>query len=170
MDLEKLKYPIGRLKYKDDADNTLLQQWIDDIGRFPFNLTRTLNDLTPDQLEWNYRPDGWSIRQLVHHCADSHINAQLRFKLALTEYKPTIKPYLEALWAELPDIQEDVQTSLDLLTALHKKWVYLLESLSHEELEKEYERLLANKLTLNINESHFIIYRRKNTQAIRPLP
>ena len=86
---------------------------------------------------------------MVHHCADSHINAQLRFKLALTEYKPTIKPYLEALWAELPDIQEDVQTSLDLLTALHKKWVYLLESLSHEELEKEYIHPEHNK-TFNL--------------------
>lgn len=145
MELEKLKFPIGRLKYSE-PDGLMVQQWIDNISHFPFNLKKTINDLTPNQLEWKYRPDGWTIRQVVHHCADSHINAQLRFKLALTENKPTIKPYLEASWAELPDIKEEVSVSVDLLTALHKKWVFLLENLSDEDLNKEYIHPEHNKI------------------------
>lgn len=138
MELEKLRYPIGKLKYDGLPDDNLKNQWIEDIASFPLKVKKVVNDLTTDQLEWVYRPDGWSIRQVVHHCADSHMNAQLRFKLALTEDKPTIKPYIESKWAELPDNEQDVEVSLDLLTALHKKWVYLLEKLSDEDLLREY--------------------------------
>lgn len=137
MNIEDLRYPIGKFKYTDSND-ALRAGWINDIAAFPSLLKNESQHLSPTQLLWKYRPEGWTIRQVIHHCADSHINAQMRFKLALTENTPTIKPYLESKWATLADINEDVQVSLDLLTSLHKKWVYLLKSLSPEELARDY--------------------------------
>jgi len=90
-------------------------------------------------LQTPYRPEGWTVQQLVHHIADSHMNAYIRFKLALTENKPIVKPYDEKLWAELPDSKlVDVSVSLDLIKSLHKRWTILLKQLTEEELEKEY--------------------------------
>ncbi|MEQ8925310.1 MAG: putative metal-dependent hydrolase [Fulvivirga sp.] len=150
MDLEKLRYPIGKLNYTGSPTIDQRNRWIQDIAEFPDQLRAAVKDLTQEQLQWHYRPEGWTIRQLVHHCADSHINAQLRFKLALTEGLPTIKPYKESLWAQLPDIEVDISVSLDLLTALHKKWVYLLERLSEEDFSRQYIHPEHNK-TFDLN-------------------
>ncbi|MFT6868469.1 MAG: hypothetical protein ACJA08_003323 [Cyclobacteriaceae bacterium] len=136
--MEELKYPIGKLNYPGQISRSDIQSWIKDIADFPTLLKAEVADLTSHQLEWKYRPDGWCIRQVVHHCADSHINSQMRFKLALTEDKPTIKPYEEALWALLPDMNSPIEWSVELMVNLHKRWVRLLENLTDEDLTREY--------------------------------
>ncbi|WP_258105572.1 YfiT family bacillithiol transferase [Marinoscillum sp. MHG1-6] len=138
MELEALKYPIGQFETPAHYSQQLIQSWIHDIGTFPSLLTQTVESLAAEQLEWKYRPSGWCIRQVVHHCADSHLNSIVRFKLALTEDNPTIKPYEEALWAELPDMNSPIEWSLILLEGLHKRWVALLENLSSEDLERVF--------------------------------
>lgn len=136
--MEALKYPIGKLVVPETITETHLRTWIDQIAEFPTLLRQEVKDLTPDQLEWRYRPGGWCIRQVIHHCADSHLNSQARFKLALTEERPTIKPYLENKWAELADSNSPIEWSLDFLDALHRKWIFLLKNLSPADFEKDY--------------------------------
>jgi hypothetical protein len=138
MDIESLKYPIGKFTFPTTISEAEVKNWIKDIASFPASMKSEVVGLSAEQLEWKYRPDGWCIRQVVHHCADSHINSQMRFKLALTEDNPTIKPYEEALWAMLPDMDSPVEWSLELLENLHKRWVRLLENLSMEDLQKTY--------------------------------
>jgi uncharacterized damage-inducible protein DinB len=139
MDLEKLKYPIGRYQLEDIIDKASIDKWIKEIELLPQKLSDAVNGLSADQLQTPYRPDGWSVQQVIHHIADSHMNACIRFKLTLTEDKPMVKPYDEKLWAELPDSNlVDILVSLDLIKSLHKRWTTLLNQLTEEELEKEY--------------------------------
>lgn len=139
MDIEKLKYPIGRYQLDDVIDKDSINNWIKEIELLPEKLIAAVRGLNTDQLQTPYRPEGWTVQQLVHHIADSHMNAYIRFKLALTENKPIVKPYDEKLWAELPDTKlVDVKVSLDLIKSLHKRWTTLLNQLTEEELEKEY--------------------------------
>ena len=139
MDLEKLKYPIGRYQLEDNINKASIDKWIKEIELVPQKLSEAVNGLNKDQLQTPYRPDGWTIQQVIHHIADSHMNAYIRFKLALTEDKPMIKPYEEKLWAELPDSNlVDINVSLDLINSLHKRWSILLKQLNEEELEKEF--------------------------------
>lgn len=138
MELETLRYPVGKYQYPDNADEQLKKEWINDISTFPVKLAAAVNGLSQEQLEWVYRPEGWTIKQVVHHCSDSHMNAIIRFKLALTEDNPTIKPYLEHLWANLADYQNDIEDSLQFLTLLHKKWVTIITNLSASELKRTY--------------------------------
>ena len=127
-----LRFPIGPFRRPTELlDATQRRRAIEAIAALPANLRAAVADLTDAQLDTPYRPGGWTVRQVVHHVPDSHINAYVRFKLALTEDQPTIKPYEEARWAELPDSRETpVETSLVLLEALHDRWVRLLRSMS----------------------------------------
>lgn len=135
--LDQLRFPIGKFNYQDSSDQSDINRWINTIRLLPENLSKTVSKLNDVQLNTPYRPEGWSIRQVVHHLADSHINSFIRYKLALTEQNPTIKPYEEADWAKLPDSMElPVQVSLDLLKAVHTRWVYLLEHMN----ELDYKR------------------------------
>lgn len=139
MNLETLKYPVGKFQKPADISRAQIKVWIDDIEQFPQLLRSEVQELSPEALNWRYRPEGWTIKQVVHHCADSHINSIVRFKLTLTENEPTIKPYFEDRWAELPDtLDAPVEWSLMLLEGLHKKWVLLLKSLSEQDLEKAF--------------------------------
>lgn len=139
MTLEQLKYPIGKFEKPEIITKEILIKWISDISVFPAKLNKETEHLTDEQLATTYRPNGWTVRQLVHHCADSHINSFTRFKLALTEDKPTIKPYWEDRWAELVDGKElPIKYSLMLLEGLHFRWVALLHSLSEQDLEKKF--------------------------------
>lgn len=139
MDLEKLKYPIGRYQLDDNINKTSVDNWIKEIESLPERLIVAVRGLKKEQLLTTYRPDGWTVQQVIHHIADSHMNAYLRFKLALTEDKPMVKPYDEKLWAELPDSKTmDINVSLDLIKSLHKRWTTLLRELSEEELNKEF--------------------------------
>lgn len=137
--IEQLKYPIGKFVKPDTIDELLIRQWINDIQQFPALLEELTAPLTVAQLNWRYRPEGWTIKQVAHHCADSHINSLIRFKLALTEDAPTIRPYFEGRWATLPDsMDDDLSSTMFLLKGLHQKWVKLLRNLSEEELDKTF--------------------------------
>lgn len=139
MDLEKLKYPIGKFKVEEKIDETAVNKYIKEIELLPERLADAVKGLTIQQLQTPYRQDGWTVQQLVHHIADSHLNAYVRFKLALTEDKPTIKPYNEKLWAELPDTKlVEVNVSLSLIDSLHKRWTVLLKQLNVKDFDKEY--------------------------------
>ena len=124
MDLETLQYPIGRFFWNGEAGEELREGWLKDIESTPAELRRSVAGLNATQLDTPYRPGGWTVRQVVHHYADDHMNAYVRFKLALTEDTPTIKPYSEPAWGELSDARiGPVEPSLILLTALHQRWL-----------------------------------------------
>ena len=138
MNLEQLKYPAGKFVKPESITKEIIDSAISEIENFPSLVKFEIQNLDEKDLQLRYRPEGWTITQVVHHCADSHINSYMRFKLALTENVPTIKPYEESLWAELPDNNLSPFVSLKLLDALHEKWVYILKSLSEEDLNKEF--------------------------------
>ncbi|MEJ7558664.1 MAG: YfiT family bacillithiol transferase [Pedobacter sp.] len=151
--IDKLKYPLGKFKKPTHIDKIILQEWISIIEDFPKKLRSEVHNLTENEFEKQYRPNGWSVRQIVNHCADSHMNSLIRFKLALTEQIPVIKPYLEDLWAELSDTKIfHVESSLKILEGLHERWVHLLNSLSDEDLERQFEHPETGELvSLKIN-------------------
>ncbi len=133
-DMETLRYPVGRFEPGPHLDPRARERAMENIAATPANLRRAVAGLTPEQLNTPYRPDGWTIRQVVHHVPDSHLNGYMRFKLGLTEEVPTIRTYEEAAWAELPDsFMEDIEVSLALLESLHERWVVLLEALTPED-------------------------------------
>ncbi|WP_027383216.1 YfiT family bacillithiol transferase [Epilithonimonas caeni] len=138
MNLEALKYPVGKFVKPEFIKKETIDYAISDIENFPGLIKTEIQNLDEKDLQLRYRPEGWTINQVIHHCADSHINSYLRFKLALTENVPTIKPYEESLWAKLPDNQLSPFVSLQLLEALHTRWVFILKSLSEEDLNKEF--------------------------------
>ncbi|WP_269226813.1 YfiT family bacillithiol transferase [Flavobacterium eburneipallidum] len=151
--LEKLKFPIGQFQKPETISQNDLDSWINDIESFPSRIKNLTSSLTVEELNWIYRPQGWNIKQVVHHCADSHINSLIRFKLALTEELPTIKPYEEQLWAELADgNSNDISPSLQLIEGLHKRWVLLLKSFSSTELKRLFIHP-SNKKTSTLEET-----------------
>jgi len=137
--LENLKFPIGKFLEPEIITTEQLKNWIEVIKHFPERLKSAISGLNEEQLQKQYRPNGWTIKQVVHHCADSHMNSLIRFKLTLTEDMPTIKPYLENLWAELPDAKDyPIESSLKIIEGLHEKWTTLLTSLSEQQLERTF--------------------------------
>lgn len=139
MNIENLKYPIGKFTAPNDYTLTDLKEWIEEIESFPSKISQLTETLNEDQLNLKYRPGGWSIKQVVHHCADSHMNSFIRFKLALTEDDPVIKPYKEDQWAELSDsLDTNLTHSLLVLKGLHAKWGYLLRKLTPNDLLLQY--------------------------------
>ncbi len=138
--LEDLKYPIGKyVRVSGALGHAERAGLINDIEQTPAIIRSLVKGLTDAQLDTVYRPGGWTVRQVVHHVPDSHMNAYVRFKLAVTEDNPTIKPYEEARWAELVDGRtEPIATSLDLLEALHKRWVVFLRSMSAADFGRTY--------------------------------
>ncbi len=134
-----LKYPIGLEPQINEPSAAQLDEWIYDIESFPFRLAAQCEGSTREQLNWRYRPEGWTLKQLVHHCADSHLNAFIRFKLAITEENPTIRPYAEALWAETSEAKDDdIAPSLQLIEAIHHKWTLLLKGLNEEQWQRSF--------------------------------
>ncbi len=126
-----LRYPIGKFNWPAGISESERRAYLDDLEAAPARLRAAVAGLTPAQLSTPYRDGGWTVRQLVHHVPDSHLNSYVRFKLALTEDEPMIKTYEEKLWAQLPDSENTpIETSLVLLESLHKRWVTLLRSLS----------------------------------------
>jgi hypothetical protein len=124
MELEELQYPIGRFSRSFDVTSELREQRLRVIEATPAELHRVVAGLTDEQLDTPYRAEGWTVRQVVHHYADDHMNSYIRFKLALTEETPTIKPYSEPLWGDLPDARRmPVEPSLALLAGLHERWI-----------------------------------------------
>ena len=147
MDIEALKYPIGKPKIPAKIEAADIQNWIQTIQQFPSLLTNEVTYLTAKELCYKYRPGGWTIQQVVGHCIDSHMNSIIRFKLALTEDNPTIKPYDEAPWAELTDtLNFSIQSSTTLLAGIHERWVFLLERLEATQLKRAYLHPDGNEL------------------------
>lgn len=139
MNLEQLKFPIGRFKKPNIITKEILQDWIADIEVFPKRLSEEVANLSDLQLDTPYRSEGWTIRQVVHHCADSHMNSFIRLKLALTEESPIIKPYYEDRWAELDDSKNMyIIPSLKMLEGIHERWTKLLMNLSDEQLSRVF--------------------------------
>ena len=127
---DDLRYPIGQFRFEGGGDPRRREERIGEIASAPAHLRAAVAGLSPSQLDTPYRDKGWTVRQVVHHLPDSHLNAYTRMKLALTEDEPTIKPYEEARWAELPDARTGpVEISLGLLESLHHRWVLLLRQL-----------------------------------------
>jgi len=144
-----LRYPIGKFHFDGSLSEEQKKTCLDDIAQAPANLRVAINGLSEAQLETPYRPGGWSVRQVVHHVPDSHLNSYVRFKLALTEDEPTIKPYAEDRWAELADTKATpVEVSLTMLGALHDRWVRLLRSLSPEEWKRTFRHPDLGAMTL----------------------
>jgi uncharacterized damage-inducible protein DinB len=127
---QDLRFPIGKFQRPAELDAKGRADAIESIARTPARLREAVKGLTSEQLDTPYRPDGWTVRQVVHHVPDSHLNAYIRFKLALTEDVPTIKPYDETAWAELPDVAAvPIATSLALLDAVHERWLAILRAM-----------------------------------------
>jgi DinB superfamily len=134
-----LRYPIGRFQFDGDAGDKNREQWIDEIAAAPERLRVAVHGLTGAQLDTPYREGGWTVRQVVHHLPDSHLNAYTRIKLALTEDEPTIKAYEEARWAELPDGRSgEIGPSLNLLESLHQRWLMLLRQLTAADFDRQF--------------------------------
>jgi len=139
MDIEALRFPIGEYRSDKNPSDERLNEWINDIELFPERVSESTTNSTIESLNWKYRPKGWNVKQVIHHCADSHMNSLIRFKLSLTEDSPTIRPYYEDRWAELIDSKDDdVSDSLLLLNSLHRKWVKLLKTLDTNDLKKDF--------------------------------
>jgi len=134
-----LKYPIGQFECPDTITKEHIAIWIKDIEELPVKISDLVSNFTKDQMETSYRNDGWTARQVVHHIHDSHHHGYIRFKWALTEDNPVIKPYYEDRWAELFDTKSaPIQLSLDLIKSLHAKWVFFLKGLSDTDLKKTF--------------------------------
>lgn len=147
MTLEQLKYPIGPYTRPESIEADKIENWIDSIEKLPQNLRSLTKDLSEEQMSLCYRPGSWQIKQVIHHIADSHINSYCRFKLALTEDNPSIKPYDENLWSELIDAKTgDPAKSIDLLSGLHYRWSMLLKALDASELKKNFYHAEHDKL------------------------
>ena len=135
--IEALKYPIGPCSYPATATAEERRIWIVDIAETPAKLRAAVTGLSAAQLDTPYRPGGWTVRQVVHHLPDSHVNAYVRFKLALTEDEPTIKPYDEKQWAGMPDsLTGPIEMSLDLAESLHRRWSLVLNNMTGADFEK----------------------------------
>jgi hypothetical protein len=137
-DFQKLRYPIGEYSPKDNITPEDIKWYINTIELFPAKIKQVVKGLNDEQLDAQYRDDGWTVRQVIHHVVDSHINSYTRFKLVLTEDNPTIRPYDEALWAELPEAKTgSVELSIPLLETLHKRWVVMLKNITAEQFERK---------------------------------
>lgn len=147
-----LRYPIGRFQRPTTITAADRTQWIDAIAAAPAQLRAAVEDLTDDQLDTPYRPGGWTVRQLVHHVPDSHLNAYVRCKWALTEEEPAIKTYDEKAWAEQADARTaPIALSLDVLDALHERWVQWLRMLDASDFDRaihhpEWGRITVGEL------------------------
>lgn len=139
MNIEELKYPIGKFEKPNEVTGEMLQSYISVIAAFPNKIRKEVEALNDSQLDTPYRPDGWTIRQVVNHCADSHMNSLMRLKLTLTEENPTIKPYMEALWAELADSKTmPIEPALKMIEGIHARWTALLNTLTKEQMQRTF--------------------------------
>jgi hypothetical protein len=149
---DDLRYPIGKFAYEGPMTPERARECLTAIAETPARLRAAVAGLTDEQLDTPYRPGGWTVRQVVHHVPDSHMNSYMRFRWALTEEQPAIKGYDEAAWAKLPDAHSaPVEISLSLLETLHRRWMMLLESLSPEQWKRTFHHSELGPVTLERN-------------------
>ena len=144
-----LRFPIGEFDSSFEISPELRRSFIETIEELPSKIRNAVSGLTDDQLDTQYRPEGWTVRQVVHHVADSHLNSFCRFKLALTEDVPRIRAYHEDLWAELPDSKLPVEVSLKIIEGIHTRWSALLNSMSDEDFAKELKHPESGEWSLD---------------------
>jgi uncharacterized damage-inducible protein DinB len=148
--MEDLRYPVGRFEKVTSISPELRRAAIAVIAEAPARLREAVRGLTDAQLDTPYRPDGWTVRQVLHHVPDSHMNAFIRLKLGLTENNPTVKPYNEAAWAMLEDARSTpVETSLALMDALHDRWVRVLEAMTPDDFARTVMHPENGSMTLD---------------------
>lgn len=145
------RYPIGKFSYTGPLSADQKKECFDNIEQAPARLREAVRGLTDAQLDTPYRDGGWTVRQVVHHVPDSHMNAYVRFKLALTEDDPVIKPYLEDRWAELADSRRPIENSLVMLDSLHNRWTILLRGLSDAEWKRTFRHPELGSVSLEKN-------------------
>lgn len=151
-ELNRLRYPIGRFSPRVGLTRSEVDALIDDIAALPGDLRRAVAPLTPEQLDTPYRPGGWTVRQVVHHLADSHVHSYIRFKLAITQDNPAIMSYSQVAWAELADSrEEDVEASLRILEGVHRRWARFLRSLELGDFARTFRHPESGDLTLERN-------------------
>ncbi|MEO8130184.1 MAG: YfiT family bacillithiol transferase [Bryobacteraceae bacterium] len=168
--MDDLRYPVGKFTYTGPASDADLQLWLSQIAATPALLRAAVGGLSEEQLNTPYRPEGWTVRQVVHHVPDSHMNSYVRFRLALTEEHPLIKPYHENLWAELPDASSaPVDLSLNLLDSLHQRWMLLLNSLRPADLAKAFRHPEMGLVTLEKNVALYAWHGRHHVAHITSL-
>ena len=154
--MEDLKYPIGQFVAQSSVTDAQRRALIDGIAEVPAKLRAAVSALSPDQLDTPYRPAGWTVRQVVHHLADSHMNSYVRFKLALTEERPTVKPYDEKRWAELEDARAaPPEVSLGLLEAVHRRWVLLMRSIAPADWARTFTHPESGAVSLDLALQHY---------------
>ena len=158
--IEQLSYPMGKFAFNANADENEIHRWISDIELLPAQVKNAVKGLSSSQLDTPYRDGGWSVRQVIHHIADSHMNAYIRFKLALTEDNPTIKPYNEKLWAELDDSKhQPIELSLAIIEPLHSRWVHVIKKINKVDYSRtvfhpESKREMSIKFLLHLYSWH----------------
>jgi uncharacterized damage-inducible protein DinB len=145
---DDLRFPIGKFDSKIEVTPEIRQKYIQTIKDLPENVERAIADLNDEQLDTPYRPEGWTVRQTVHHVADSHLNSYCRFKLALTEDVPTIRPYYEDRWAELKDSGMPIDVSMKIIQGVHARWANLLDSMSDEDFQRKLNHPETGEWTL----------------------
>jgi uncharacterized damage-inducible protein DinB len=148
--MEDLRFPVGRFQRPDSLTAEQRRAAIDVVTAAPSSLRAAVRGLDDSKLDTPYRPDGWTVRQVIHHVPDSHANALFRFKLALTEDTPTVKPYDEAAWAKLEDARTTpIETSLSLVDGIHDRWVRILEAMSPPDYARQLNHPENGLLTLD---------------------
>ncbi|HEV2134528.1 MAG TPA: bacillithiol transferase BstA [Terracidiphilus sp.] len=164
-----LRYPVGRFNAAEAATPAARAANLETLKAAPEHLRAAVSGLSDVQLDTPYREGGWTIRQVVHHLADSHANAYIRVKLALTEEWPTVKPYDEAAWAKLADSREPIEGSLAMFAALHSRWVALMESLREEDFQKGFMHPALGRQTLDASLGMYAWHSRHHTAHITSL-
>lgn len=149
--MEELQYPIGRFKADPETSAVKRAGWINDLERVPENLRQAVSGLSASQLDTPYRPGGWTVRQVVHHIADSNMNSYIRFRLGLTEDTPTIKPYEENGWAALLDSRTaPLDPSFQILDGLHSRWIMFLRAMTEADFARIIVHPESGRLTLDM--------------------
>lgn len=146
---DDLRFPIGKFDSNFEMTTEMRSAFVRTISELPDSLKTSIQGLNESQLDTEYRPDGWTVRQVVHHVADSHLNSYCRFKLALTEDFPTIRAYHEDRWAELSDSKLPVEPSLKIIEGIHYRWTNLLESMSVEDFQRKINHPESGEWTLD---------------------
>jgi DinB superfamily len=165
-----LSYPIGKFRWSQTITPEMRPSLIADIAAAPELLREAVHGLKDDQLDMPYRPGGWTVRQVVHHVADSHMHSNIRMRFALTSNEPTIMPYDESVWAQFPDARNaPVETSLQLLENLHHRWVTLLKSLSDADFARTFRHPELGLVRLDTNTALYAWHGRHHTAHITRL-
>ena len=165
-----LSYPIGKFQWPQSVSAAERKAWLEELAAAPAGLREAVAGLDDAQLHTPYRPGGWTVRQVIHHVPDSHMNSYCRFRFALTENDPTIKPYDEAKWAELYDARTmPVEPSLNLLAGIHQRWVALLGSLSEADWSLSFKHPENGSMRLDVTLAMYAWHCRHHTAHITRL-